>query len=141
MGEGRVLKQSHRQSQHNDCKKTQAWVTLTSICIALLDYVPRPIAECAAGYGHGMPVIVAEPNAGAIRARDAGAVPGPRAVGAVALDLVEVSDALADVEDGREWRVPRDVTQDVARIPRPRLDHTRPGEAGPDLADLRLDIL
>jgi hypothetical protein len=89
-----------------------------------------------------MRVIVAEKDARAVRARDSRAVPRARAVGAIAVDLVEVGDALADVEDGRERRVPRQVAQDrIVRIPRLRFARARPGEARFDLADLRLNVL
>lgn len=63
-----------------------------------------------------MRVVITEPDAGTIRARDTRAVPGPRAVGAVPVDLAEVGDSLADVKDGCEGGVPRHVAQDIVGV-------------------------
>lgn len=84
--------------------------------IALLHDVPSAISERAAGHGYRVRVVVAEPDAGTIGARDARAVPGPRPVGAVPMDLAEIGDPLTDVKDGREGGVPRHVTQNVILI-------------------------
>ncbi|KAK5628275.1 hypothetical protein RRF57_003989 [Xylaria bambusicola] len=102
----------------------------------------RPVPERAAGHGHRVRIIVAEPNAGSVRARDAGTVARPRAVDAIAVDLMEMGDSLADVEDGGEGRFPRYVAKDIAFHSRVSwLDVARPGEIRLVLEDLRFDML
>ena len=90
-----------------------------------------------------MRVVVAEPDAGAVRPRHARAVPRARPIDAVAVDLTQIRDPLADVENGGEGRAPRHVAERITFYSRSSqlFLAARPGEIWLNHEDLRFDVL